>query len=190
MKLSEHYDLKGKHSLLSPSQSRWLRYDDEKLIKFANNSDAAQLGTDLHAWACEAIRLGLRQSKSKNALYMYINDAIKLRMKPEVTLYYSPYCFGTVDAILFENGLLRIHDLKTGTVGVYESNHADMEQLLVYTALFCLEYFINPSEIDIELRVYQGSSAIVYVPSTDEIVEIMSTIEHHSAVITDVKENQ
>lgn len=38
--------------------------------------------------------------------------------------------------------MLRIHDLKTGISPVH------MDQLLIYAALFCLEYKIKPGSID------------------------------------------
>ena len=71
-------------------------------------------------------------------LMTYVNDAIGFRMKPEVILAYSDFCFGTADAISFRNDILRVHDLKTG------SRPAHMEQLLVYAALYCLEYKVKP----------------------------------------------
>lgn len=61
---------------------------------------------------------------------MYVNDAISFRMVPEQILFYSENCFGTADTIVFRNGTLRIHDLKTGVVP------AHMEQLEIYAALF------------------------------------------------------
>lgn len=187
MNLNKHYDLKGKHALLSPSSSAWLRYDDDKLITFVGRSDAAKRGTDIHAWACESIRLGIRQSRSKKALYAYVNDALTLNMIPEQSLYYSDNCFGTVDAIGFDGRLLRIHDLKTGTSMTYEDNSKDMEQLIVYAALFCLEYFVDPTKIGIELRVYQYEEAVIFVPSPEEVLEVMSIIEHHDKMICQIK---
>lgn len=70
-------------------------------------------------------------------------------MSTEVVLYYSDRFFGTADSISFRNGVLRIHDLKTGKTPVH------MDQLMVYAALFCLEYKIKPGDIDFELRIYQ-----------------------------------
>ena len=98
---------------------------------------------------------------------MYVNDAIGYKMTPEQILYYSDNCFGTADAITFRNGLLRIHDLKTGVTP------AHMEQLEIYVALFCLEYKIKPSDIDVELRLYQLDEILVHKPMADEIVPII-----------------
>ena len=63
-----------------------------------------------------------------------------------------------------------IHDLKTGEI------EAHMEQLMIYAALFCLEYKYKPSEIQIELRIYQNDECVVHNPTADEIVPIMDKI--------------
>ena len=100
----------------------------------------------------------------------YINDGIGYRMTPEQVLYFSDLFFGTTDAICFRNNYLRIHDLKTG------SHQANIEQLLIYEALFCLEYAIQPSEIESELRIYQNNTILYHNPQVDEIVPIMDKI--------------
>ena len=101
---------------------------------------------------------------------MYVNDAIGYRMTPEQPLYFSENCFGTADAISFRDGLLRIHDLKTGQIP------AHMEQLLVYSALFCLEYHAKPAEIGIALRIYQNDAILIHEPEVDEVLPIMDKI--------------
>jgi hypothetical protein len=112
---------------------------------------------------------------------MYVNDAIGFKMTPEQTLYYSENCFGTADAISFKNGLLRIHDLKTGVTP------ANIKQLYIYAALFCLEYKIKPSEIDMELRLYQSDDFIVDNPEIDDIVPIMDKIVSFDKLIDKMK---
>ena len=175
MKFYDHKSLEGLHAPFTASQSSWLRYDDEKIIEVYNNKKASEMGTRLHAWAAETINLGLKQPKSKKTLCAYVNDAIGYKMNTEVVLFYSEHFFGTADAISFRNGVLRIHDLKTGKVGKIESH---MEQLEVYTALFCLEYKVKPSDIQIELRVYKSDEVIVWNPTTEDIVPIMDKIVH------------
>jgi hypothetical protein len=128
------------------------------------------MGTRYHQWAKDTIDLGIKQPKSKKTLYTYVNDAIGFKMKTEVVLYYSDRFFGTADAICFRNGVLRIHDLKTGKTPVH------IEQLMVYAALFCLEYKIKPGEIDIELRIYQNDDILYCNPEADEILPIMDKI--------------
>lgn len=175
MKFYDHKNLSGLHAPFTASQSSWLRYDDEKVKEVYANKKAAEYGTRLHEWAAETINLGLKQPKSKKTICAYVNDAIGFKMSTEVVLFYSERFFGTADAISFRDGKLRIHDLKTGKVGKIESH---MEQLEVYTALFCLEYKVKPGDIDIELRVYKTDEVITWNPTAEDIVPIMDKIIH------------
>ena len=102
-------------------------------------------------------------------------------MHPEKILYYSDNCFGTADAISFRNSMLRIFDLKTGLIP------AKIEQLLIYAALFCLEYKLLPSDIDIELRIYQNNEVLFHIPEADEIVPIMDKIKTFDKIINEIK---
>lgn len=172
MKFNIHKNLEGLHAPFSPSQSSWLRYDDDKTIEIYSNKKAAELGTRLHAWAKETIDLGIKQPKSKKTLYAYVNDAIGFKMDTEVVLFYSERFFGTADAISFRNNFLRIHDLKTGKTTVH------IEQLEVYAALFCLEYKIKPGEINMELRIYQNDEILIHNPTAEDILPIMDKIVH------------
>ena len=113
---------------------------------------------------------------------MFVNDAIGFKMESEQILYYSENCYGTADAISFRNGMLRIHDLKTGKI------LAHMEQLMVYAALFCLEYKVKPGEIGMELRLYQSDEAVIYSPEVEEIVGIMDKIVTFDRIIRKIQE--
>ena len=172
MIFDKHLNLEGLHAPFSPSQPSWLRYDDEQAIEVYSNRKAAELGTRLHAWAKETIDLKIKQPRSKKTLYAYVNDAIGFDMATEVVLFHSDRFFGTADAISFNNGLLRIHDLKTG------QKPARMEQLRVYAALFCLEYKIKPGEIKMELRIYQNDEILYDEPTAEDILPIMDKIVH------------
>lgn len=134
------------------------------------NKLAADKGTRLHAFASEAISLGQKLPKSSKTLCAYVNDAIGYKMTPEQVLYFSDYCFGTADAISFNKNFLRIHDLKTGASAV------SMDQLMIYAALFCLEYNYKPDEIGIELRIYQNDNVLVHNPDPKDISLIMDQI--------------
>lgn len=184
MNFVRHLNLEGLHAPFSASQSAWLRYDDKKAIEVYKNKKAAEMGSRLHEWAKETIDLGIKQPRSKKTLYSYINDAIGYRMSTEVVLYYSDRFFGTADAISFRDGVLRIHDLKTGKVGKIDSH---MEQLEVYAALFCLEYKVKPSEIMIELRVYKNDEVICHAPDPEDITDIMSKIVHLNKIIEKIE---
>ena len=138
----------------------------------------------LHEFAAQCIRLGQKLPRSQKTLNHYVNDAIGYKMAPEQILLYSENCFGTVDAIAFRNGLLRIHDLKTGAVP------AHMEQLEVYAALFCLEYQIKPSEIEMELRLYQADDILISNPTVEDIAPIMDKIIRFDKIIRNIKERE
>ena len=158
------------HAFLSASSYHWINYDEEKLEERYRNELAKTKGTILHNFASQCIMLGQKLQDYQKTLNMFVNDAIGFKMESEQILYYSEFAFGTADAISFRNNMLRIHDLKTG------KEPASIKQLLVYAALFCLEYNHKPSEIDMELRIYQNDDVVVYVPTVDEIVPIMDKI--------------
>ena len=177
MIFNRHSNLEGLHAPFGASKSSWLRYDDDKVIEVFQNMQAAERGTRLHEWAAETIKLGIKQPKSNKTLYAYVNDAIGFKMDTEVVLFYSDYFFGTADAISFRNGVLRIHDLKTGVSPV------KMEQLEIYAALFCLEYKIKPGEIKMELRIYQKDEVLVHEPTAEDILPIMDKIIHLNKIL-------
>ena len=172
MNFNVHKNLEGLHAPFSPSKSSWLRYDDDKVVDVYKNLRAAEMGSKFHQWAKTTIDLGIKQPRSKKTLYAYVNDAIGFKMNTEVVLFYSERFFGTADAISFRNGLLRIHDLKTGKRQVH------MEQLEVYAALFCLEYKIRPGDIEMELRIYQNDEILYHTPTAEDILPIMDKIKH------------
>ena len=203
MILNDHSDLRGKHSFLSPSKSAWERYDQDKLLQVYIASYSAEVGTAVHEFASKCIeeKIKLKRSDKNMLLYhmslsniprivydldyiyptvmAYVNDCIGFRMKTEVIFKYSDFCFGTADAFLFseKNSFLRIHDLKTG------KKPASIEQLIKYASLFCLEYKVKPETINTELRIYQSNQAAIYIPESEEISEMMSTIIQDSDIL-------
>lgn len=184
MNFNRHSNLEGQHAFLGASKYHWINYSEEKVEQLYSSFLAIQRGTVLHDFAARCIRLGQKLPKSKKTLNSYVNDAIGYRMTPEQILYYSENCFGTADAISFKNNLLRIHDFKSGVIP------AHMEQLEIYAALFCLEYHVKPSDIDIELRIYQSDEIIFENPEADVIVPIMDKIITFDKIIDKVKEQE
>lgn len=184
MNFLKHSELQGRHAFLSASKYHWINYDADKIAKSYMNFLAVERGTRLHAFAAEAIRLGQKLPKSSKTLNMYVNDAIGFKMVPEQILYYSDNCFGTADTITYRNRLLRIHDLKTGEVP------AHMEQLMVYAALFCLEYKVDPSNIEMELRIYQSDDILIHNPTFEEIQPIMDKIIEFDKIISTIRYDQ
>lgn len=181
MNFNKHFNLTGQHAFLSASKYHWINYDDDTLVQRYSNFKAAQRGTELHDFAAKCIELGQKLPKSNKTLNMFVNDAIGFKMTPEQVLYYSDNCFGTADAISFRKNVLRIHDLKTGVTP------AHMEQLMIYAALFCLEYKYKPSDIEIELRLYQSDEVIVHNATSEDIVPIIDKIITFDKLIDKIK---
>ncbi|MCM1532874.1 MAG: DUF2800 domain-containing protein [Ruminococcus flavefaciens] len=184
MNFNRHSNLEGQHAFLGASKYHWINYDESKVAESYSKFLATQKGTVLHEFAAQCIRLGQKLPKSQKTLNMYVNDAVGFKMTPEQPLFYSENCFGTADAIAFRDGLLRIHDLKTGVIP------AHMEQLMIYAALFCLEYKIKPADIEIELRLYQNNEILYHNPTVEEIVPIIDKIVTFDKIINKIKEQE
>lgn len=172
MIFNTHSELKGFHSTLSASQSSWVNYTDEKFDRSYIHKLAAQRGTELHELASNLIRLKVRLPRTSKTLDSFVNDVLGMKMISECILFYSENAFGTADAIKFDERKMKlwIFDLKTGEIP------AKMRQLEVYTAYFCLEYKYKPSDLEIELRIYQNDEIEIYEPDPVDIVYIMDKI--------------
>lgn len=189
MKWNAHWNLEGKHAFLGASKWQWINYDRDTLITRYQNQQAVERGTRLHALAASMISEKIKAQPIKQTFNMYVNDAIKFNLSPEVVLFYSDNAFGTSDGISFDEkkNFLRIHDLKTGVTP------AHMEQLMIYAALFCLEYRKDPKAIGLELRIYQNNEIIVCNPETDPelqdwVKDIMNKIVEDDKELKDFKE--
>lgn len=182
MNFNNHYNLEGQHAFLGASQNSWLRKSDSQLIESYESAKAKELGTRLHALAAEHIELGIKMPRNQITLNNYVNDAIGYRMSPEKVLYYSPLAFGTADAISFRKNFLRINDLKTGKTGKI-TDHID--QLVIYAALFCLEYGIKPHTLDgINLGIYKNDEVLNHEPTVEDIVTTMDRIVHCDDILS------
>jgi len=184
MKFNKHSEFEGLHATLGGSQYHWINYDDEKMARVFRNMLAKDRGTELHDFASRCIKLNQPLPDVEKTLNMFVNDAIGFKMNSEQILLYSPNCFGTADAISFRGNVLRISDLKTGTTP------AHMEQLLVYAALFCLEYRQKPGKIKFECRIYQNNKIIFYEPTAEEILPIMDKIQRFDKIIEEIRESE
>lgn len=182
MNFNSHSDLKGLHSFLSPSNYHWINYTPEKLVTVYRHQKQKEEGTILHDFASMAINKRIKLANVKKALNMFVNDAIGYKMISEQALFYSRNSFGTADAISFKDNLLRIHDLKTGIT------KPSFKQLDIYVALFCLEYGVNPEDIEVEERLYQGNGFEVNVPDPLYIHEIMGRIQEFDIILENVKQ--
>ena len=177
MRFNKHLNLQGEHAFLSPSQYHWIHYTPDRLVQRWTAAQASAYGNLQHEYAHREIEDG-RLSTLVGTIGLYINDAIKYRMSCEQILYYSENCFGTADTITFRYKTLRIHDLKTGII------KGSVHQLEVYTALFCLEYGVDPFDIKIELRIYQDDQVVVYDADPEDIIFIMERIQEFDKIIT------
>lgn len=173
--MSYQYSLPD-HAVFSPSQPSWLNYTEEQTIERYQKAQATEMGTRLHAWAAETIALNIRQSRTHKTLNMFVNDAIGFRMTPEnddthaTRFVYSEFFFGTCDAYCYNNGVLRIHDLKTGKGPVHP------EQLEIYAALFFLQEKQDPFKNQTILRIYQNDDVVEWEPEPERIKGIMDLI--------------
>lgn len=196
---NEHSELRGKHAIFAPSNPSFLNYglgkESEDVIfqRFASQYSPL-IGTIVHDFAEERILYNQKLHKTNKSdllirllkagippividldyiygnLIPYVNDAISFRMDPEVILKYSDDCFGTTDAICYREKELLIHDLKTGKTPVH------MDQLLVYSALFFLEYKANPETTTTILRIYQAHDILEDRPEPERIRAAMNQI--------------
>jgi len=174
---------KDAHAIFAPSNVYWLGYDVDKAVEYYKSMKAKEWGTRLHAHAAEAIQLRTPFS-GKGTLARYVNDAIKFGMDVETRLYYSPLFFGTADSILVDRkGNLRIHDLKTGL-----KIPGSMKQLYINDAVYCLDYQIEPRDINHELRIYQWDDVVIDKPDPTEIKDIMNKIKLFDQTITDLED--
>jgi len=196
MIFNKHETLEGKHAFLGASTYHWLRWDEMTLEQRYYSQYAQTIGTIIHELAEDLIRNKIKLAKSDKKiiditlsrmgvhraaynsdeilsnLMPFVNDAIGYRMEPEVLLYYSNNCFGTSDAIGLDeyNKILRIHDYKNG------KTPCKMDQLMIYAALFYLEYKLKPINYTTELRIYQNGETIIFVPEPNEIDYVMNRI--------------
>lgn len=170
MNFNKHSAFEGQHAFLGASNYHWVNYDENKLVRTYYTQQAKIRGTQMHELASKLINLGVRLPDDGETLSMYVNDAIDFNMTPEQILFYSKYAFGTADTISYKAGILRIHDLKTGVSKV------SMMQPLIYSALFCLEYDVNPKDIYTELRIYQSGEILSDEPDPDDIFHLMDKI--------------
>lgn len=210
MIFNEHSELQGKHAPFAPSNPYWLKYDPERIINNYISNYSVRIGTSLHELAAELIGVGERLTKTDKKFVSYhlrkagfdkkllrrylsdfypmfaayVNDAIEMKLQPEVVLYYSDNFFGTADAINYieQTNTLEIHDLKTGVTP------AKMEQLEIYAALYCLEYKVEPLKINYELRIYQGDNVLVHNPEPSVIRQHCDTIIFNNKTINQFME--
>lgn len=204
---NEHKNCEGRHAFFGASQFRWLNWDDQTVIDRFYGQYAQLMGTALHLLAHECIMARIKLNRNdkhlidytlfkagipKNAydsekilenLIPFVNDAIGFHMYSELVLYYSDNCFGTTDAIVYNEKTrnLRIHDLKTG------ETPADIMQEMIYAALFYLEYKMKPKDNTTILVIYQFGKKFEHTADPMEIEKIMEIIQNRDAFVQVIK---
>lgn len=174
----KHTKLQGQHAVLSPSTYTWINYTPEKLEQFWRSQKAKVQGTKDHEFASLCInRKQKLPEKPATTLSLFVNDAIGFGMQSEQTLVYSRNIFGTADAVSFYDNTLRVHDLKTGKTKPH------IEQLIIYAALFCLEYDVDPDSIDIILRIYQSNDFKEWNVPGEDVMRFMLVIQKQDEII-------
>lgn len=181
MRFNTHWQVDGKHAFLGASKYHWINYDLEKMKRIWENKFASERGTRIHRIAAELIRERIRLEPIEKTLNMYVNDSIGFRMTPEQVLLFSENCFGTPDAIDFRKGILRVHDLKTGM------HPGSFHQPEIYCALFCLEYGVNPYDIEMIMRIYQSDTVFEEIADASWIKDIMDKIRMFDKEIEEMK---
>lgn len=182
MRWNRHFEVEGRHAYLGASKYHWINYDLDKVKRVWENQFASQAGVRLHKLAAFLITEKVRLERNTLTLNQYVNDAIGFRMTPEQPLVYSENVFGTPDAISFLDRHLRIHDLKTGV------HPGSFHQLMIYAALFCHEYKVNPFDIEITLRIYQNDQIYELMGDPTEIKRIMDKMDEFDPEIEKLKE--
>lgn len=182
MRWHDNWKVEGQHAFLGASKYHWVNYDLSKMERIWQNKFASERGTRLHALAAFCIRERTKLQDNGTTLSLYVNHAIGFRMTPEKVLMFSENCFGTADAIDFRKNILRIHDLKTGV------HPGSFNQPEIYCALFCLEYDINPYDIEMIMRIYQNDDFVEAIADPAWIREIMDKIRKFDKRIEEMKE--
>ena len=179
MNFNRHFELEGKHAILSPSKPYWLNYNQDQIRNYVISQQAAARGTRLHDLAARLIQEGLKLKGPTQTLTAFVNDALGYGMSPEVALKYTENCFGHTDAIGYDRGILRVHDYKSGAGPVH------MEQLEIYAALFLLEYErqfgVNPANTKVNLRIYQNDDIQEENPDKDRMEELIYLIKERDS---------
>ena len=65
---NNHTDLRGQHALFSPSQSSWLRYDEEKIVDKIRSQYRAPIGSEIHEYAAQQITMGHKKTNVRTLI--------------------------------------------------------------------------------------------------------------------------
>ena len=133
MNFNKHLELRGQHALFSPSQSSWLRYDDDKIRDRIRNQYRTALGTEMHEYVAQQIVLNHKITNIRSVVsgienYIYTKYRIAEEAKTAqfgMTLLNN---IGTLPKEVFETARMYVND------GI--AYRMTVEQPLVYSE-FC-----------------------------------------------------
>lgn len=211
IKWNIHKEYEGKHALMGASNPHWLNYDSKAFENKYYSRYSQEIGTALHQLAHDCIVGRIKLSKHdthlvemalfkafipKDAydpniilktLMPFVNDAIGFHMSSEILLFVNEFCFGTTDAIVYNEyeKILRIHDYKSGSIP------GKIEQIYIYMAMFCIEYNIDPRKLNlIEARIYQNCECLIDNPPAEVILNIINIIKNNTALVATYLERE
>lgn len=105
----DHSNLVGQHALFSPSQSAWLRYDDEKIAERILTQYRAPLGTEIHEFAAQQITMDHKVTNVK-----YLMASIE-------NYIYTKYTFLSSNLKISDYGMTLIKNVRLLPRDVYET---------------------------------------------------------------------
>ena len=212
---------KGKHALFSGSVYSWSNIKSETDEDFEEairtryyNSFAKDVGTIMHAWACDRIRFRLNAVKSDSkSLLIYILKCYESNrdyIPRSIAAYYVDKCFPNVMAYIKDANGFRLDpevDLKyaedfygTADAILYKKDEflrihdlktgttpASLRQLEIYAAFCCLEYNIDPASVFIELRIYQNDEILIGNPTGEDIKALMDQVRRTRFIFEKIK---
>ena len=219
MIFNEHSDVEG-HALFPPSQSAWLRYDDDKIINKFQSQYRSLIGTEIHEFAASQIELGHRISGVKK-LEDSVENYIYTKYKHLDNLAYG--------LVLLQH-LNYLPDIVYETVKHYINDGVSFkmkpEQKLVYSDFFFgtadtisyrndrlqihdLKTGDHPAHMEqlevyaalfcleykakpteIELRLYQSDDILIANPNFEDILPIMDRIVAINSFVSKIEKGE
>lgn len=115
MNFAKHSELKGTHALFSPSQSSWLRHDDDKIRDRIRNQYRTALGTELHEYVAQQITLNHKITNLRSVvtgIENYIYTKYRIAEESKLSAYGMKLLshVGTLPKEVFETARMYVND--------------------------------------------------------------------------------
>ena len=178
---NNHKELEGKHAFMGASNYHWTNYDDITFEARYYNQFSQVIGTAIHELAHDCIVSRTKLNKHDiHLIELKLYKAFVPKDAYDANLILENLIPFVNDAIGYyeRDKILRIHDYKNGVT------QADIRQLYIYAALFCLEYHVNPLTLNkIECRIYQNLEVLIDNPTGEVIQFYMDKIQNRTELI-------